>query len=211
MRDADIRQLRQEAAHHPVHRWATGPVDRTALLVHQAFCRWATAVLARDLKIEGPERHLAETLRALRRRGAGRCVEAFIKLVDAGHHPAAALTLAGAPDAPRSLVNAVWAVAAGGSEAARLGALALGLPCCILDTGPAVDRLRVLAADEVAGDRVEAEAEAAAIRVLAAQLDLYEGALQSIRHRHMARHPSMWRPTSGPNPVAASGRQLLPS
>jgi hypothetical protein len=209
--DDDIRQLRQEAAHHPVHRWATAPADRTTLLVHQAFCRWASAVLARGLAIHGPERHLADTLRALRRRGTGRCVETFIALVDAGHHPAAALSLAGAPEGARSLVKAVWAIGAGESEAARLGALALGLPCCIVDTGPAVDRLRALAeADETDGT-VQAEAEVAATAVLTAELDLFQGALEVIRRRHMARHPSMWRPAAVPAAAGRAKLQLLPS
>jgi hypothetical protein len=214
--DADIRQLRQAAAHHPVHRWATAPADRTTLLVHQAFCRWASTALARGLKIQGPERHLADTLRALRRRGAGRSLETFITLVDAGHHPAAALRQAGAPEGARSLVSAVWVVAAGGSEAARLGSLALGVPCCIVDTGPAVDRLRALAAEDTTGGTVQAEAEAAAGKVLAAQLDLFEAALQVIRRRHMAHHPSMWRPAArldavAADPVAPAHLQLLPS
>ena len=211
MPDADIRQLRQEVAHHPVHRWATAPADRTTLLVHQAFCRWASTVLARGLGIHGPERHLADTLRALRRRGTGRCVETFITHVDAGHHPMAALSLAGAPDAARSLVNAVWAIGAGGSEAARLGALALGLPCCIVDTSPAIERLRALADADATGGTVQAEAEAAATRVLVCELDLFSGALEVIRRRHMARHPSMWRSASVPAPAGRAKLQLLPS
>ena len=211
MPDADIRQLRQEAAHHPVHRWATAPADRTTLLVHQAFCRWASAVLARGLGIHGPERHLADTLRALRRRGTGRCVETFITLIDAGQHPRAALSLAGAPEAARSLVNAVWAIGAGESEAPRLGALALGLPCCVVDTGPAVERLRALAEADASDGTVQAEAEAAANRVLLAELELFEGALQVIRRRHMARHPSMWRPASTSAPAGRAKLQLLPS
>jgi hypothetical protein len=211
MAAADICRLRQEVAHHPVHRWAAGPIDRTTLLVHQAFCRWASAVLANDLKIAGPDRHLAETRRALRRRGAGRSLDTFIDAVDAGHHPASALNLAGAPTAAQPLVEAVWAVGAGGSEAARLGALALGLPCCIVDTGPALDRLGVLAADEPVSGAAQAEAEAAAMKVLLAQLDLYQGALQVIRQRHMANHPSMWRPPARPAPVASRSLQLLPS
>jgi hypothetical protein len=209
--DADIRQLRQEAARHPVHRWATAPADRTTLLVHQAFCRWASAVLARDLGIHGPERHLADTLGALRRRGAGRSVESFITLIDDGHHPMAALSLAGAPEAARSLVNAVWAIGAGESEAARLGALALGLPCCIVDSGRAAERLRALAEADRTDGTVQAEAEAAATRVLLSELDLFEGALQVIRRRHMARHPSMWRPASTPAPAPRAKLQLLPS
>jgi hypothetical protein len=210
MPDADIRQLRQEAARHPVHRWATAPADRTTLLVHQAFCRWASAVLARGLGIQGPERHLADTLRALRRRGTGRCVETFITLVDAGQRPMTALSLAGAPEGARSLVSAVWAIGASGNEAARLGALALGLPCCIVDTGPAVERLRALATADGTEGAVQAEAEAAATRVLTAELDLFQGALQVIRRRHMARHPSMWRPASVPASAGPTRLQLLP-
>jgi hypothetical protein len=192
-----------------VHRWATAPADRTTLLVHQAFCRWASAVLARGLGIQGPERHLADTLRALRRRGTGRCVETFITLVDAGQHPMTALSLAGAPEGARVVVNLVWAIGAGGSEAARLGALALGLPCCIVDTGPAVERLRALAAADGTEGTVQAEAEAAATRVLMAELDLFQEALQVIRRRHMARHPSMWRPASVPGAAGPAGLQLL--
>lgn len=211
MPDGDIRQLRQEVGHHPVHRWATAPADRTTLLVHQAFCRWASAVLARRLGIDGPERHLADTLRALRRRGTGSCVETFIALVDAGHHPAAALSLAGAPEGARSLVKAVWAIGAGESEAARLGALALGLPCCIVDAAPAVERLRALAEGDATDGTVQAEAEAAATMVLMAELDLFQGALQVIRRRHMARHPSTWRPAAVPGPAGRAKLQLLPS
>jgi hypothetical protein len=210
MGEADIRRLRQEVAHHPVYHWAVGPVDRTTLLVHQAFSRWASAVLARDLKISGPERHFAETRRALRRRGGGRCLDAFVEAVEGGHHPASALNRAGAPTAAQPLVEAVWAVGAGGSEAARLGALVLGLPCCIIDMAPGFDRLGALTAEEPEG---RPEAETAAVKVLLAQLDLYGGALQVIRRRHMANHPSAWRPapTTPEAPPTPLSLQLLSS
>jgi hypothetical protein len=124
--------------------------------------------------------------------------------------------MAGGPEGARSLVKAVWTVAAGGSDAARLGALALGLPCCIVDTAPAVDRLRALASEDTAGGTVQVEAEAAATLILAAQLDLFQAAQHLIRRRHMARHPSAWRSAtssdaSGPDSLAMPRLQVLPS
>jgi hypothetical protein len=193
-----VAQLRRELGRHPVRRWTSGSLDQTVLLVHEAFCRWGSAVLAADLRIGGPEHHFRETRRALRRRGAGRCVEAFVDLVAAGEHPVAAVSESGAPAAARPLVAAVWSLATRGSEAARLGALALGLGCCVLDAVPAFERLDELIRDDPAA---EGEADAAARAVLAGRTALYDGALSEIRRRHMALHPSVWRATTSPAPV----------
>jgi hypothetical protein len=46
--------------------------------------------------------------------------------------------------------------------------------------------------------------------VLVAELDLFQGALQVIRRRHMARHPSMWPPASVPATARPAGLQVLP-
>ena len=78
----------------------------------------------------------------------------------------------------------------GADEAATLGALARGMPCCILHAVPASDRLdRLIQADPSA----RTDAEVAARAVLAAQAHLLDGALALIRRRHMALHPSVWR------------------
>jgi hypothetical protein len=187
----DVSDLRRALVHHPVHRWASAPVDRTVLMVHQAICRWASAALAREWRIAGPERHFHQTRQSLRRRGAGRGVDAFVDAVNGGVHPATALTQAGGPSAAQPLVEAVWTVLASGNEAAQLGALAVGMPCCILDAVPALDRLDQLIRSD---PQAAADAETAARAVLAGQAVLLDGALEAIRHRHMALHPSAWRP-----------------
>jgi hypothetical protein len=194
-RSVVVAELRRELARHPVRRWASGPLDHTVLLVHEAFCRWGSAVLAADLRIGGPEHHFRETRRALRRRGAGRCLEAFVEGVAGGEHPVDALSQSGAPRAARPLVEAVWTLATEGSEAARLGALALGLGCCVLDAVPALDRLDHLLDED---PDAQADADAGARAVLAGRSALYDGALNEIRRRHMALHPSVWRAKASP-------------
>jgi hypothetical protein len=187
----DVSELRRALVHHPVHRWASAQTDRTVLMVHQAISRWASAALARERRIAGPERHFHQTRQALRRRGAASGVDAFVDAVNGGVHPAAALAQTGGPSSAQPLVEAVWTVLASANEAAQLGALVVGMPCCILDAVPALERL-----DQLIGSdpQAAADAEAAARAVLAAQAVLLDGALEAIRRRHMALHPSAWRP-----------------
>jgi hypothetical protein len=78
------------------------------------------------------------------------------------------------------------------------------MPCCILDVVPVLDRLeRLMQSDPQAAGGAEASARA----VLAGQTVLLDGALEVIRARHMALHPSARR---APRPALERAVVLLP-
>jgi hypothetical protein len=187
-----VAHLRRELAHHPVHRWAASRADRSTLLAHVAFSHWAGAVLASTLGVPGPAGQFDDTCRALRRRGAAGCISAFAAAVVDGIDPVAALADADGPGAAGPLVELVARLAARGTPQARAGALVLGLPGSVcVQAANHPDDLTELTDSGDLGSRPEAEDAATA--VLVAQLTLLDGALQEIRHRHMAAHPAMWR------------------
>lgn len=179
--------LRREIVRHPVKDWATGSIDHSTLLVHRAFSQWGSSRLATALGLPGAYGHVAEALVVLHRMGAGRCVDRFLRAIEEGWEPAAALGEAGGPAAAYPLVEAVAGIVGHGSEVARLGALGMGLPCCPAHRAAAIERL--------AGAEHE-EATAAAVVVLEAEIVLYDGALAMIRNRRMAEHPSRRRPAA---------------
>jgi hypothetical protein len=182
-----VADLRQELAHHPVHRWAVNRADRATVLAHVAYSHWAGAMLASTLAVAGPARLLDDTCRALRRRGTGAGVAAFAAAVAAGVEPSAALVDANGPLAAGPLVELTARLVAYGSPEARAGALFLGLPGCRCDR-----------AAEAAG--MGAPATDAAATILRAQVTLLDGALQTIRASHMAAHPAMWSCSQGAPP-----------
>ncbi len=183
-----VGDLRGELAHHPVHRWASSRGDRTMVLGHVAFSHWAGAMLASTLGVRGPARQFEDTCRVLRRRAAGPCLTAFAGAVAHGAEPTTALLDAAGPQAARPLVELTARLVARGSRHARAGALLLGLPGCVCDEPEGT-----AGCGDWSGLRGHPAAEDAATAVLVAQLALLDDALETIRHRHMAAHPSMWQ------------------
>ncbi len=199
----EVWGLRRTVVRHPVHRWCEGSVDRTTLLGYKGFCQWGSTVLSASLPIGQPGHRMSEVTAPLQARGAGRCLDSFLGAIGQGTDPVAAVEVAGAPAAVVPLVTAVTRLLSDGSEAARLGALALGLPCCDDDQAWALNRLAMLTTDDPS---VNVEAVVAAHQVLEAQVALYDGAAETIRRRHMTMHPS-----AGGSGAPARRFQLLPA
>ena len=185
----ELWRLRREVICHPA-RPAAGPSPgEPTRLEHRAFAEWASCRLAEDLGLRGARRHLARTETALWAQGAGNRPAYFLDAVAGGVEPALAMSQAGAPPAVGDLVAAVAQIAGSGSDARRLGAFGLGLPCCRAHQAPVLERLATAIAADPTG-RAEAEANAAALVALRAHLALLDADLETLRRRGMAMHPS---------------------
>ncbi|MDP9074577.1 MAG: hypothetical protein M3N98_10470, partial [Actinomycetota bacterium] len=169
---------------HPVHGWAGGP-DRATLAVYKGFCQWGSTMLAASLPT-WPARHRLSG-------GSPAPMADFLAAIGHGLDPVAAVDAAGAPVGVAPLVQVVCRLVSSGSDVARLGASALGLPCCGAHQAWA---LNCLAMRTTGDPSVNVEAVAAARQVLEVQVGLYDAAAEVIRRRHMTMHPSVWRPTS---------------